>query len=356
MFVGGEFYYDGRWFLEKPAVSTDGMYFLNGGTACLTVISDYLKAHRIKQILLPSYLCPSIVNTLERCGIDVSFYTIRPDFSIDLEDVGRKVGSYPTIYFINYFGFLHPPTVREFLQDLRHKGILVVEDNAQAGFSGHTTGDFILNSIRKLAPYDGGYLITPYDLSPYLDRYRNLPNRRLPLIRAYREQLARYLLDGVGDPNRLDELFSQAENHYETNLMVLGDSLEREKIEHLDWDGIRRIRRENYEYLLSLISEITEVSPIFPVLQTDNLPLGLPVYLNGVDRDLVNEELGKNGIGLTIHWDEIRFDPRTRIHREAVDMASRILTLTIDQRTSHKQMDYLALHLMQAIKTVKTRG
>ena len=62
------------------------------------------------------------------------------------------------------------------------------------------------------------------------------------------------------------------------------------------------------------------------------------------------DELGNAGIGLTIHWDGLLSDPRLNGNRVAVDMASRILTLVIDQRTSHKQMDYMVQKLIGFIK------
>ena len=155
--------------------STENMVFLNGGKACLIVIGEYLLAHGVKKILLPSYLCPTIVNTLEHCGLACEYYQINPDFSIDLGDLAQKAIPNQAVYFINYFGFIHPPAVRDYLSGLRGKGVLVVEDNAQAGFTDHNTGDFVFNSIRKLAPYDGGYLITPFDVMPYINEISGSP-------------------------------------------------------------------------------------------------------------------------------------------------------------------------------------
>ena len=120
----------------------------------------------------------------------------------------------------------------------------------------------------------------------------------------------------------------------------------------MDWEGIKQVRRENYIYLLNLISGIPELSPVFPVLQAENMPLGLPVYVSGVSRDWLFDELGNAGIGLTIHWDELLSDSRLNGNQVAVDMARRILTLVIDQRTSHKQMDYLVQVLIEILKRV----
>ena len=351
MFVGGEFYADPAWRLDAPAAPRENTTFLSGGTACLTVISDFLLHHGMGKVLLPSYLCPSIVRTFERCGVGWDFYEVNEDLSIDLDDLARKATPGGAVYFIHYFGFFHSQATQDFLQQLRQKDILLIEDNAQAGFPARLTGDFAFNSIRKLAGHDGGFLTTRHDLAPFLDRYRGRPNPRLPLIRAYRQGLYGYLFEHRGSHAELEQLFQRAEGIYESNPAVLGDADELEQIQRLDWEGIRQARRENYQYLMHWVRQIPEISPIFPELQTDNLPMGLPVYFSGVSRDRVNEELGKAGIGLTIHWEEIGSDPRTRGNARAVEMAGRMLTLVIDQRIRRKQMDYLAEHLIRGIRT-----
>jgi dTDP-4-amino-4,6-dideoxygalactose transaminase len=346
MIVGGEFYEDDRWLTDERMLSTAGMTFLNGGKACLLLIGDYLLDHGIKSILLPSYLCPDIVTTLEQCGLNCAYYQIRPDFSIDLQDLTEKVGLHQAVYFIHYFGFLPAPAVRDTLLNLRQKGVLVVEDNAQAGFTAQPMGDFIFNSIRKLAPYDGGYLSTPLNITPYIQKYHGIPNRRLPLIRAYRKGLAEYLYQGTDSYDELVSLYTLTEEVYASDSVVEGDILEREQIEHLDWPGIKQRRRENYAYLLNLLMEIPELQPIFSVLQEEIMPLGLPVYVNRGLRDELHDYLGEAGIGLTIHWHQLLTDPRLNGNPVAVDMASRILTLVIDQRTSHKQMDRMVQTIM----------
>ena len=354
MFVGGEFYFDRLWITDRRAFSTDGMYFLNGGTACLIVIGEYLIDHGIRKMLLPSYLCPSIVATLERSGMECDYYQVNRDLSLDVEDLSGKLTRGQAVYFINYFGFLHPPIVQDFMCDLRQKGVIVVEDNAQAGFLTSSTGDFIFNSMRKLVPYDGGYLITHYNMQPYMQKYENRANNRLPLIREYRQKLYSYLVDGDGSYDELVKLFTQSEQLYSEDLVILGDQHEKEQIEYLDWEGIKQARRQNYLYMLVMIKNIPEITPIFPSLQEGMMPLGLPVYFSGVSRNQVNEELGKAEIGLCIHWDDLLNNPRTNRNATAVDMANSMLTLTIDQRTNRDQMDYLAWKLSERIAVVKS--
>ena len=352
-FAGGEFYADEDWFISTPMLQTDGMYFLNGGKACLTVIADYLLAHDIKSVLLPSYLCPSILTTLESRGLHCDFYRVQHDLSIDVDDLKSKLTDQQAVYFINYFGFAQPPAIQQTLQKMQQKGVIVIEDNAQAGFPAHTLGDFVFNSMRKLCPQDGGYLRTRFDMQPFIEPYHGLPNRRLPIIRAYRHKLRAYLLEGKGDFDELQCLFRRAEELYEREVVVEGDEQERQCIERMDWDAIRRQRRANYHYLLQAIAGIPQVVPLFPVLQAENMPMGLPVYLQGVSRDRVNEELGKASIGLVIHWEELLHNPRTAANAEAMEMAASMLTLVCDQHTSRAQMDYLVRQLKLAIKKIE---
>jgi hypothetical protein len=345
LFVGGEFYYDERWKAESPTVPDDGAVFLNGGKACLTVICDYLLDHGIQRVLLPAYLCPTIVDTLESCGLSCNYYAVNADFSIDTQDLGAHLADKQAIYFINYFGFSPSHTVLAYLAGLQQQKSVLIEDNAQAGFATQTSGDFVFNSLRKLCPYDGGYLKTVHDIQPYLKAYQGRENRRLPLIRQYRSRLRDYLLSDQGEYEELEALYTMAEAYYVSDPVVLGDEQERQQIELLDWPAIKQVRRQNYARLLQLISGNSTITPIFPQLQPDNMPLGLPVYVQGNLRDQLNQYLGECGIGLTVHWEDLATDPRLQGNPIAVQMANRILTLTVDQYTNADQLQYLTQKL-----------
>ena len=342
LFVGGEFYYDDHWKTELPSFPNEETVFLNGGKACLTVICDYLRDHGIRRMLLPAYLCPTIVDTLESCGLSCDYYNISPSFTIDTNDLECQLREKQAVYFINYFGFSHSPATLKYLLALRDAGRIVIEDNAQAGFLTQVTGDFAFNSMRKLCPYDGGYLKTAHNIKPYLAAYAGKENRRLPLIRQYRRQLRDYLFEDVGDRESLEALFELAESFYASDGVVLGDEQEHQQIEHLDWAAIKLVRRQNYTTLSRSISGINAISPIFPALEPVNMPLGLPVYVRYGLRDQLNEYLGENGIGLTIHWEDLVTDPRLNDNALAVEMTRNILTLSIDQYTNQKQLEFLS--------------
>ena len=345
MFVGGEFYADERWRLDKPAIDASGSLFLNGGKACLMVIGEYLVTQGIREVLLPTYLCPSILNALEPLGLRFAFYQVKPDLSIDLKDLARKAQGQRAVYFINYFGFNQPPEAQAALRGLQEKGTLVIEDNAQAAFHLHPLGDFAFSSLRKFCAHDGGYLSTKLDVSAIIANYAGLPNRRLPVIREYREKLADYLYQDLDIYDELKALYTQAEDLYDSDRVVTSDPQEQAEIEHMDWAGVRQIRRDNYAYLLEAIAGIKALRPVFPQLQEGVMPLGLPVYVEGIERDRLQDQLGEAGIGLTAHWAELAQDARLNGDATALEMANTMLTLVIDQRTSRNQMDFMAAQL-----------
>jgi hypothetical protein len=104
------------------------------------------------------------------------------------------------------------------------------------------------------------------------------------------------------------------------------------------------------------IKDIPEISPIFPTLLDGVMPMGYPVYFSGVSRDGVNNELGNSEIGLSIHWDDLLTDQRTNRNTIAVEMANNMLTLSIDQRVTNIQMDYLVRTLRDSIASVKEKS
>lgn len=353
IFAGGEFYYDRSWLSDKVfpfPQSSEFSYFLNGGQACLRVIGNYLVDQKKSKILLPAYLCPSITRTFEQCGIDIDYYQINPDFSIDLDDLVEKVTDpNQAIYFINYFGFPPSAQAKGLLRKWQSQGRIIIEDNAQGGFTETPIGDFVFNSMRKLVPYDGAYLSAPSPMETYINVYRGRMNHRLSLIRRYRAGLSSYLFKNEGNAQELDSLYEQAERFYETDQVVLGDEDEQSGIEHLDWQEIRRVRRENYTYILNQLKGVPGISPVFRELQEKNMPIGLPVYITKVSRNKVNNYLGDQQIGLTVHWENMHENPVTPAQKRAMEISDHILTLTVDQYTNHTQLDYLVENLKEAI-------
>ncbi len=341
MYVGGEFFQDGRCITDHVTPAPAQAYFLNGGRACLRLISVSLLSQGIRTILLPSYLCPTILDVFDKFGLTYGFYQVNADLSLDLQDLNAKAASYKALYFINYFGFQHNSETLDLLLDLQKNGKVLVEDNAHGGYLHSGIGDFVFCSMRKLCPFDGGYMATRnIDLRPLLPPTEPV-NHRLPLIREYRQRLRNYLFNGREKRAQLERLFYQAESLYELDQVITGDPSEKEAIEHLDWPAIQQVRRANYAYLLDKITEIPHLTPLFPTLPSGIMPMGMPVYINNCSRDPLLERLAEESISLTVHWDALQHDPRLSVERGSREMAGHMLTLPVDQYTTTEQLDYL---------------
>ncbi|MGE5592010.1 MAG: hypothetical protein ACM3ZA_15555 [Bacillota bacterium] len=127
----------------------------------------------VGEVLLPAYLCDTVIPPFRQRGLGVRFYDVRPDLSVDLADLSRRLGDQTgqgriwAVLFIHYFGFLQPEPVRRFFADLRHRGFgagspLVLEDLTHAVWTdlpGGPVGDYAVASYRKFGlPFDGGFL------------------------------------------------------------------------------------------------------------------------------------------------------------------------------------------------------
>lgn len=351
MQVGGEFYADESWLLERSAAESGGALFLSGGSACLELIAALLVRRGFRRILLPAYLCPVIPAALARAGLACAFYRVAADLSIDLPDAARQARKGDAFLYINYFGFPHSLAARDFFGQLRADGIPLIADNAQCGPDLDSEADFSFNSLRKFVPYDGGYLRAAEADLRALAELLPAPrpdSPRLAAVRAYRSRLGAYLRGdgGAAEHRALVALYNQAEQAYTREPAAAGDPLERAAIQRLDWARIRRVRRENYTYLLELLRSVPGVRPALPTLPEAVMPLGLPVFLEGVPRGRVLDILGRAGIGATVHWNPTL---------PGAPWARRMLTLPIDQRAGRKEMETLALQLVRAVETAKEK-
>jgi len=332
-YIGGEFWYDEVFTCAERQIDGGKAYFLNGGQASLQVICDYLEDHGIRDILLPAYLCPTIVDSFEQNNLNCGFYRIKKDFSIDLEDLKSKLFNKKAVFFINYFGFLHSKETLDFLTDIRNSGVVLIEDNVQSVLNKNIIGNFAFNSFRKFVPYDGSYLYSDYNLDKYIEKYKSVENTRIPLVRQARSLKRDYICGDLKAETLYLEKFNLAERAYYTDRAVLGDSDEQNCIERVDWKKVISVRRWNYNYLSGFIENSGNdyLEMIFPRSGYRDYPIGLPVYVKNKKRDELRKKLYQHGIFLPVHWD-IGKDTRLNQMVESLRISEDILTLIIDQR------------------------
>ena len=89
----------------------------------------------------------------------VTYYKLKEDFSIDLDDIKAKIQGRNTILFImHYFGSLQKSDILSEVRSLADKnGAIIIEDITHSLFTrSQTIGDYMICSIRKWLPIPGG--------------------------------------------------------------------------------------------------------------------------------------------------------------------------------------------------------
>lgn len=346
--IGGEFYYGAEPQCDAPSVDTSELTFLSGGKGCLSVICRWLLSEGIGEILLPEYICPTVVDTLEHWGLGYDFYGINDDLSFDQTSFQRQAEQFQTVLFVNYFGFSPKADDLALLREIQSAGKWLIEDNAQRGFWTASMGDFVFNSLRKVVPYDGGYLYSRFDVGDAIPAAEK-PSRRLATIREYRRRLAAYHRGEDEDFAELTNLYETSERLYGDEYSFAGDAEEQTHIERLDWRAMQDSRRENYRILYAELQGVSGLTLMLPPLTEDAVPLGLPVYVRSIRRDALCERLAESGVGVTIHWEGLDSDPRFPWDVAAKPWSSRMLTLPVDQRHDAGDMRRLAKLLREIL-------
>lgn len=150
-----------------PSVLDAGQaLFVTSGRMAIAMALQQMKLGEGDKVLMPAYHCRAMVEAVLWTGATPTFYRIREDTSVDLDDIGTKIDASTKVFLIvSYFGFPQDmASVRAFCD--RH-GLMLLEDCAHAFFGqvgnkpNGSYGDYAIASCTKFFPvYDGGCLVS----------------------------------------------------------------------------------------------------------------------------------------------------------------------------------------------------
>jgi dTDP-4-amino-4,6-dideoxygalactose transaminase len=357
------------WSRRYPTVflSSGRSAYLNAWLNLLHTVRD------LDTVLLPSYLCYSILMPFRRMAVRIEYYRVDADLAVDWEDLESKagrLGSRAVAVIVNYFGFPESGDVVRAICRIRQTGARVVfdathsllndcpwpavADSSGAGPApGSTPGsapaaDVCIMSLRKALPVVDGAVVVWLDgarpapaLSVARERVDSyFSSRALAMIMK-----ASYIVDGWGDRRDYLNLYDQAEaaldREFGANRGM--SSVSRSIVKRLGVDRIRRARRENYTELVRALHEQDAIHAglqlLFPKLPDGVVPLGCPVVTD--ERDVLREYLAARGILTQILWQSPPEVPREEFP-ESWRLSERILVLPCDQRYSVEHMEVVA--------------
>jgi|GEM_PF-1283981 len=341
--VGGEFYYSPALLFSKRSFSLSDYLahafpekkysFSYGGYYSILQILKTIKIQANELVLLPSYICPTILIPFKKQGVKYQFYRIRENLEIDIDDIGEKMKpNVKALFFINYFGFPVHPKVKNFLNSLKSQGIIIIEDCVQSFFSDiPTIGTYTFNSFRKFLPLDGSVILSDKSVPPIDGKSYN----QYFFYKLF-GQIIRYLHVeyNVFPATFFLRLFKTAEKQYYSNSILLFNAYNRFILSRCNIDRLKRQRVSNFKDLLSRFPVVS----LFKNIPDSVVPLGFPVLIR--NRDLVHEKLAGKNIFCPIHWklspevDRVEF-------KESWDIAEHILTIPINESVDEKELNYI---------------
>lgn len=346
--IGGEFWFTEEIFHKAKENFRDVKgTFLSGGQSALRFILEDLKIKAEDKILLPSHLCPTILDPLKEKKISYDFYEIEKDLSINREFLEKKLHdkSIKVLYIIHYFGFYHQKDTLNFLKEIQRKySIQIIEDAVQLlwfEWQNDFMGDYVFNSYRKFLPIDGSLVLSKMsaDYEAIKDLYYVTMNRA-------RAEKQLYIDYGIGEEADYLALFQRAEEHYHERNQIYGmNAIARKQLEKIDIQSIGEKRKNNYAYLYDNLQSIPFIECIIDKdRMMQSIPLGLPVYILYGLRDHVRKRLRERRIYCPVHWNVQN------------GIGENILMIPIDQRYYFEDMDYIAEVLKEIARDLYDQG
>ena len=306
----------------------DKKFYLSGRTALEAIIRDILRDYDIKTAYLPSYCCHTMIEPFLRHGLKVEFYpVVYKDGSLHISCNDNK---HDVTLVLDYFGFhgYAPESLSDTvtIRDLTHSLL--------SANSHELKSDYTFASFRKWGAVAGAAIACKSEGKFHSSECQNETNDKYIDIRKRAYALkASYISGQITDKHFLD-LFITAEELLEKD--YAGYSADNESLDAAAvLKRYSQARRENAVFLLNGLLKSKLVTPVFPKMRCGDVPLFVPVLVNGDSRDALKKYLIENRIYCPTHW------PLSDLHTissEEKVLYEQELSLICDQRYTVEDM------------------
>lgn len=350
--IGGEFPLEPPAFREGSAPSEDhppaaGAWLSSGRAAIrLAFQRACVLAGERRRVLLPAYLCPSVLQPFREARVPVTFYRLDERLNVDLDDLSEKLTSdTAAVLLIHYFGIPQSADVFNVAR-AADPPVAIIDDVSHSWLSGDgieapaAPRTFRICSPRKVGALPDGGVLAASDGCLERDAEPAPPHRRFVGARTLGLHL-RWCFQQTAIPGvnaAAYRLLDRAERLLDADTLVRrGSRLSKRLFAAWPRKAFAARRRENYEMLARGLTEAGErIRPLFPELPARAVPLGFPIVVR--DRERVKRGLIARGIYPPVHWALPQEDGIAR-YPHLVDVSDRILTIPIDQRYGPAEMN-----------------
>lgn len=354
MIIGGEHVITPKLLLSKTTGYINSListfkndYYINftfGGFYSLIAIIDEIKLNFDSKsiVLLPSYLCPSILKPFKFRTINYKFYKVDSDLFIDNDYLASIIDeNVKAIFIIDYFGISQFDRLETIIKTAKSKNILIIQDIVQCIdiASQKLYGNYIFNSFRKFFPFEGSIILSKEKMNT------NFSNSKTSFIKYKRiGQVLRYfhLKYNVLANKHFLSLFKKAEDHYYSSNIL---KIPRFNIKILNKIDIESVIFKQKNYFNQLYSEFSDFVPNL-LHNKDICPLGFIIKLN--NRNEIRQKLFELNIFSPIHW--ILSEEITEDHFDkSIELSNEILTIPLIGLTDKKYK-----YLLKTLKKIIT--
>lgn len=322
---------------SPPPWERDGRetLYTETGRQALTIVRRVLDRRGVNQILVPAYLCESMVEPFRRGGWRVGVLETSRELRLQRggEDWSRlrNSGRRTAVLLASYFGFSPDEEHIALAEEARAEGAYVIEDETHRPFApGGVEADLTFCSLRKLLPLaDGAYVQGDSDVLAEIEKLDHAEGQRwiamdLKRSRADAGEYRAAMIEANQRLEQPDRLFRASER----TLEVVG---------RLPYELFAWRRHENAHALRAGMAR-TGISS----LRSSEAPV--PSHLVAVVDDPrdVQKRLASERIYCPVHW------PRVPGLGAAAPWRSDLLSLPIDHRYASVDMERIVAVLEEA--------
>lgn len=314
--------------------------YASGRAALYQIAKHLMKTKSISEILLPDYLCDSIITTIESLGIRILFYPLDEHLILKQKDFKFLYKSNTPVMLINYFGMMNLHQQMLFIRSLDDHAI-IIEDDVQAYYEYQKDlglADFKFTSLRKSFAIPDGGLVKTNEMLPRLTQPNTFAQYKL--VGSIVKHLRGTYID---DDSIYLQLFERGEEYINSNLEADMSIVSKQLLANVDLKYSAKRRKINSQVIINGLQSMMHPPRQIIDYQYDKIPSFVPIYLN--NRDVVRKKLFDAFIFAPVHWPIKNFN-LTRGN----DLASHELSLIIDQRYTEHDMNRLLNILEDAMK------
>jgi hypothetical protein len=258
---------------------------------------------KYKTVLLPAYICDSVILPFDEQGYECYFYEVDKRLSPKTGSI-KSYKNIGVFLHMGYYGFFTNANLLKVLQDLKEQSVIIIEDITHTLFSKfkrYELNDYYIGSIHKwFGIPSGGFIasdiIVKQDLLDPPNEFINLRVSSLQQKFEYMKSKKKSLKDAyLAGFRKAEQLLDNDTGIYridKTSDMI---------IRNIDIKDIENSRRLNFEFLLKHLNDIRGIEVIFKNIENNVCPMFFPIYVRR-DRDKLRSDLITKEIYCPIHW------------------------------------------------------